>query len=83
MNLNHQFEDIMMDPSPDKQRYIEQITRLIPSLVSQEQNDLLMKPVSLVEVEEEVFHMEVGKAPGLDGFTANFFHHFWDLVKEC
>ena len=26
--------------------------------------------------------MALGKAPGLDGFTSNFFHYFWDLVKE-
>ena len=33
------------------------------------------------EVEEVVNQMALGKAPGLDGFTSNFFHHFWDLVK--
>ena len=26
--------------------------------------------------------MAMGKAPGPDGFTSNFFHFFWDLVKE-
>ena len=26
--------------------------------------------------------MALGKALGLDGFTSNFFHHLWDLVKE-
>ena len=26
--------------------------------------------------------MALGKAPGPDGFTSNFFHYFWDLVKE-
>ena len=26
--------------------------------------------------------MALGKAPGPDGFTSNFFHHFWDMVKE-
>ena len=26
--------------------------------------------------------MATGKAPGPDGFTSNFFHNFWDLVKE-
>ena len=26
--------------------------------------------------------MALGKAPSPDGFTSNFFHHLWDLVKE-
>ena len=26
--------------------------------------------------------MVLGKAPGQDGFTMNFFHFFWDLIKE-
>ena len=34
------------------------------------------------EVEEVVHQMADGKDPGPDGFTMNFFHHFWDLIKE-
>ena len=71
----------MLDPRPKRQRDIEHITRLVPSLASQEQNDLLMRPISLVEVEAKIFHMEVGKALGLDGFGVKFFHHFWYLIK--
>ena len=26
--------------------------------------------------------MALGKTPGSDGFTSNFFHYLWDLVKE-
>ena len=26
--------------------------------------------------------MALGKAPGPDGFTSNFFHYFWDMVKD-
>ena len=26
--------------------------------------------------------MALGKASGPDGFTSNFFHYFWDLIKE-
>ena len=40
------------------------------------------QPVVMQEVEEVVNQMALGKAPGLDGFTSNFFHYFWDLVKE-
>ena len=43
---------------------------------------MLNKPIEMQEVEEAVNQMALGKAPRLDGFTTNFFHHFWDLVKE-
>ena len=26
--------------------------------------------------------MALGKSRGPNGFTSNFFHYFWDLVKE-
>ena len=26
--------------------------------------------------------MALGRYPGLNGFTSNFFHYVWDLVKE-
>jgi len=36
----------------------------------------------MVELEEAVKQMANDKAPGLDGFTTNFFHACWDWVKE-
>ena len=74
--LNNFFKDIMTDPRPERGTNIDQITRLIPSLVSDEQNDLMMKPITLYEVEEVVFQMKEGTAPGPDGFTVNFFHRY-------
>ena len=61
---------------------IDQIIRNMPSLITQEHNERLMNHMSLAEVEEAVFQMEVGKAPRPDGFTVNLFHHLWDMVKE-
>ena len=43
---------------------------------------MLVSPVSMQEVEEAVNQMALGKAPGPDGFTSNFFHYFWDMVKD-
>jgi len=28
-----------------------------------------------------VYQLKAGKAPGPDGFTSNFLHNFWDLIK--
>ena len=33
------------------------------------------------EIEEVIRKMEDEKNLGPNGFTTNFFHHFWDLIK--
>ncbi|XP_057860497.1 uncharacterized protein LOC131069160 [Cryptomeria japonica] len=44
-----------------------EFVNLIPPLVSQEDNKMLMAPFSLAELKETVFSMHPKKAPGLDG----------------
>ena len=79
--LNHHFIDILFDPRKNTRGDIRKITRLIPSLITHEKNDLLMKPITLIEVEEEVFQMKEGTSLGPYVFRLNLFHHFWDLIK--
>ena len=43
---------------------------------------MLMKPIELEEVEVVVKQMANDKSPRLDGFTTNFFHAYWDWLKE-
>ncbi len=43
---------------------------------------MLMWPIDMIEVEEVIHQMAEIKASDLDGFTTNFFHHYWYLVKE-
>ena len=50
--------------------------------MTRENKKILIKLMAMQEVEEVVHQMALGKAPGLQGFTSNFFHHFWDLIKE-
>ena len=52
--LNHYFADILNEDLPDRERDIAQITRLIPPSVTREDNEMLIQPVSLQEVEEVV-----------------------------
>ena len=49
--------------------------------VSVEENNLLTAPYSEDEVRKAVFQMEHNKAPGPDGFPAEFFQNFWDIIK--
>jgi len=69
------------EPNNDKSQAIEKITRNIPKHISENHNQMILKPVDLQEVELAVRQLKAGKAPGPDGFTSNIFHNFWDLIK--
>jgi hypothetical protein len=49
--------------------------------VSTEENDLLTAEYSEEEVRKAIFQMEHNKAPGPDGFPAEFYQTFWDTIK--
>ena len=58
-----------------------QILSCIPSLVSRDLKQQLMRDISLEELEGVVFNMKKGKAPGPDGFPKDFFQELWDIIK--
>lgn len=45
-----------------------------------EENLNLCQPFDYEEIKEVVFQLPKGKAPGVDGFTAEFFQSFWPTV---
>jgi len=50
--------------------------------VTDAENDTLISTFTEIEVKEAVFQMEHNKAPGPDGFPAEFFQVFWEIIKE-
>jgi exonuclease III len=50
--------------------------------VSQEENDILVADFTESEVREAIFQMEHNKAPGPDGFPAEFYQVFWEVIKD-
>jgi hypothetical protein len=50
--------------------------------VSQEENDLMIRPFTMDEVEEAIFQMEHNKAPGPDGFPVEFYQSCWEIIKN-
>eukprot|EP00253_Pinus_taeda_P017913 PITA_17913 len=77
----HYFKEMSKEPNINRAEAIDSITRKIPRLITEEQNTLLLKPISLQEVENAVNSVKASKAPGPDSFTSNFIQHFWELIK--
>jgi hypothetical protein len=50
--------------------------------VSMEENGFLTEPYSEEEVMNAIFLMDHNKAPGPDGFPAEFYQTFWDTIKS-
>lgn len=49
--------------------------------MSQIENDFLCDEFSEKEIRDAVFQMEHNKAPGPDGFPAEFYQFFWETIK--
>eukprot|EP00253_Pinus_taeda_P008343 PITA_08343 len=79
--LNY-FKKAHQEPNIDKMPAINKLLKKIPRIITEEHNSLLIKPISLQEVKEAVKNLKEGKVPGPDGFTSNFLHKFWDLIKD-
>jgi hypothetical protein len=50
--------------------------------VTLEENDILIANFTEYEVRDAIFQMEHNKAPGPDGFPAEFYQVFWGVIKE-
>ena len=66
----------------DRGPAINKISQNIPRIITEEHNQLLLRPVSRQEVDLAMKQLKDGKAPGPDGFTTTFYHQFWDLIGE-
>jgi hypothetical protein len=76
------YKDLLSEPLVDRTPAIERVTQNIPTLISLEQNTALMKPITQEEVDQSVQDLPKGKALGPDGFTTDFFHFCWPMLRE-
>jgi hypothetical protein len=79
--VNH-FHGIAQEPNQDRTEAIQRIIQHILRLVTEEQNNNLKKPIAEEEIDQVLQEMPNGKAPGLDGFTVEFFKACWEIVKH-
>ena len=49
--------------------------------VTEDENNLLIAPFTEKEIKEAVFQMEHNKSPGSDGFPAEFYQVFQEIIK--
>eukprot|EP00253_Pinus_taeda_P010222 PITA_10222 len=73
---------ILTEPQVDRSEAIRKICRVIPRMVTEDQNKSLMRAASLDAVEEVVMSMKKGIAPGPDGFTVDFYQVGWHFLSK-
>ena len=71
------FEDIYSSSNLSR---LEEATNLIPTKVSEEMNDDLIKDFSVEEVRIALRQMHPTKAPRPDDMSAIFYQKYWDIV---
>jgi exonuclease III len=75
------FQNLLSEPLPNRSEAIRQITKCVPALVTQEQNAALLRPFTLEELDQALLDTPKCKAPGPDGFTSDFFHYCWQMIR--
>jgi len=75
-------KEILSEPQTDREKAIETICKVIPKIITEEQNKALMRAATMEEVEEIVMSMKKGIAPGPDGYTMEFYQAGWHFLGK-
>jgi hypothetical protein len=76
------YQTLLTEPPTDRSQAIDSILRNIPKEVTKEKNEALMRPITQEEVDQSLKATPLGKAPGPDDFTSDFFHYYWSIIRE-
>jgi hypothetical protein len=76
------YQTLLTEPPTDRSQAIDSILRNIPKEVTKEKNEALMRPITQEEVHQSIMATQLGKDPGPDGFTSDFFHYCWTIIRE-
>eukprot|EP00253_Pinus_taeda_P021952 PITA_21952 len=77
---NH-FKDLYDIRHEDNKEDTEDLLSHIPHLITHEDNQVLLKPLSEEEIIKVIWAMESDKALGPDGFTIHFYKVCWNIIK--
>jgi hypothetical protein len=78
--ITEYYKNLFGSPEPCSVTLDESRIGVIPQLSAIE-NNLLIMDYSMEEIHKAIFQMEHNKSPGPDGFPAEFYQHFWDVIK--
>ncbi|XP_010463164.1 PREDICTED: uncharacterized protein LOC104743817 [Camelina sativa] len=75
------FEEFLtFEPNDYEGMSVSQLEELVSFRVSSPQHEGLLKLVSDEEIRHTLFKMPVGKSPGPDGYTVEFFKQAWSVI---
>jgi hypothetical protein len=79
----HHFNNLYQQPSSEETNAdVLDMLANIPSVVSEHENNQLVKDITEEEIAKAVWSMDPDKAPGPDGFPIIFYRSFWDIIKR-
>ena len=58
------------------------VAQVFPRFIEEEDNEFLMAPITKEEVESVLKSMQKEKSPGPDGWTVEFFQHFFEFIGD-
>jgi hypothetical protein len=79
--ITRYYKDLFRASREDGLTLNESMVEGIPQLTSSKREELMAEFVEK-EVREAIFQMKHNKAPGPDGFPAEFYQVFWSLIKD-
>ncbi|KAL9686721.1 hypothetical protein QQ045_031114 [Rhodiola kirilowii] len=82
------YTSIFQQSRPISKEVLQSNLSCLDRKITEHQNTILSAPYTVEEVTQAVFQIHPMKAPGKDGFSADFFQSCWnivrdDFVKEC
>jgi hypothetical protein len=78
--ITNYYKKLFGAPKENNFSLVEDYRNDIPQ-VSREENDILVSTFTEQEVKITIFQMEHNKASGPDGFPAEFYQAFWEIIK--
>jgi hypothetical protein len=77
-----QFYKTLFGPSDDDNFSLDENRRDDVPQISAEDNEKINAVFTEQEIKEAIFQMKHNKAPGPDGFPAEFYQVFWEIIKR-